>query len=109
MRHELEVFLDLRMRTIRYKGQGHLSFGLGVTAGTNMALACGKGRNPVARLGIMTLMRILVFDGRSPVKPLPVLARWGSSQFLSLIKFIEPKDLVKQSLLRNKIRSGWII
>lgn len=73
-----------------------------------------KGRIPVARLGFMTMMRILVFDGRSPVKPLPVLALWGvgggggGSQFLSLIDLITPKDLTKQSLLKNGIRSKWV-
>lgn len=68
-----------------------------------------KGRIPVARLGFMTLMRILVFDGRSPVKPLPVLALWGGgSQFLSLIDLTTPKDLTKQSLLKNGIRPKWV-
>lgn len=43
MRHELDTFLDLRMKAIGYKGQGCISFVLRVMAGTNMALACGEG------------------------------------------------------------------
>lgn len=31
------------MRAIGYEGQGCISFVLSVMAGTNMALACGKG------------------------------------------------------------------
>lgn len=77
-------------------------FLLVVLAGSNIALACGKIRIPVARLGLMSLMRILVFDGRSPVKPLPVSASCGGSQLLLLIDFIEPKDLAKQSLLKER-------
>lgn len=42
MRHELDVFLDLKIRAIGYNEQGCLSFVLVATAGTNMALACGK-------------------------------------------------------------------
>lgn len=43
MRHELEVFLGLKIMAIRSKGKGCLYYVLGVTAGTNKALACGKG------------------------------------------------------------------
>lgn len=48
-----------------------------------------RDRIPVFRLVLMILMRILVFDGRSPVKPLPVSALWERSRSLYLIDLIE--------------------
>lgn len=54
-----------------------------------------RDRIPISWLGLI-LMRILVFDGRSPVKPLPVSALWESSRIFHLINLAKhslPKEL----------------